>query len=743
MKSGRTASLLFCLALFGLAARAQPATGPVAGSVADSTRFVVSPLRCNTAQSEFLPAFYGEQLYFMRAKSPASKLSVLRLRWPAEPRMYTHILPHPDSSKAPKRVMVNILHSKYMNFGVANHLRGGKQIAFTRGLPLDKSGGSSHALGIYFANAAEQVWYNVEAFSGNRFPFSVAHPALTSDGKSLYFASDAPGGLGGSDLYVCHQDSAGKWGKPQNLGPRINTPGHEMYPFVHEDGTLYFASDRAGGLGGFDVYEAVRSRHSAFTFIRAVRMSAPINSPYHDFGFIVNEPKRMGYFSSDRPGGQGGYDLYRVDIKLLHHSRNITDGGDGVFGHVPLELTGIVLDSATSEPLPRCVVKLRDFNQDDIQIGYTDKLGRYRFSISNENKYQIAASKVGYQTSGDQQLSTYGVKEKMEMNVDLVLAPMAYKLTLKLAVTEQAGSEAEAAAIPWATIRLEDVTNGQARSLQADSLGQLTITLDQGKIYKVSALAEGFRQGLPYRVSTTNTTNSRTLEINLPLAKDNRPPKLRDQKMVLVRVKDAQTDQPIAGADVRFHGLAAKNPPKATTNAQGLAWVAIDTVQALFRLEALSPGHQMADFLPADPSSTLPGDTLALEVALPASKHPPVPLDLAIAPVFYPTGESLLPASVQKSLGRVVELLQRYPSLKIKVLAHTDQRLAKAAGQALSRRRAVAVANFLAQHKIARQRVVKAEGLGRSQPRHDCLAGQCSEQQRRENRRVEFEIVGR
>jgi outer membrane protein OmpA-like peptidoglycan-associated protein len=742
MKLGRIAGLLFSLAIVGLAVHAQPNSGSSA-PLADSLRFVVSPLRCNTAQSEFLPAFYGEQLYFMRAKSLASKLSVLRLRWPAEPRMHTHILPHPDSSKAHKKVMVNILHSKHVNFGVANHLEGSKLVAFTRGLPLDKSGGTSHALGIYFASAAEHVWYNVEAFNGNRFPFSVAHPALSSDGKSLYFASDAPGGLGGSDLYVCHQDSAGKWGKPQNLGPRVNTPAHEMYPYVHEDGTLYFSSDRAGGLGGFDIYEAVRSRHSAFTFIRAVRLGAPVNSDHHDFGFIVNGPKRIGYFTSDRPGGQGGYDLYRAEIKLLHHSRNITDGGDGVFGHVPLELTGVVHDSATSEPLARCVVKLRDFNQDDIQIAYTDKLGRYRFSISNENKYQVAASKVGYQTSGDQQLSTYGVKEKMEMSLDLVLVPMAYKLTLKLAVTHQAEAEAQAPAIPLASIRLEDVTTGRVRTLQADTLGQLTITLDQGKIYKVSALAEGFRQGLPYRISTTNTTNSRTLEINLPLAKDNRPPKLRHQKMVLVRVKDAQTDQPIAGADVRFYGLTAKNQPKLATNEHGLAWVAIDTLQASFRLEALSPGHQLPDFVVADLSSTQPGDTLALEVALPASKHPPVPLDLVIAPVFYPVGESLLPASVQKNLGRVVELLQRYPSLKIKIVAHTDQRLAKTAGLALSRRRAATIVSFLTKNKISRLRVVKAEGLGRSQPRHDCLAGPCSEQQKRENRRVEFEIVGR
>ncbi len=739
-------SLPLLLFLFVLRANAQVSaeSGPDAPKVQDSVRFVVTSLRCNTAKSEFLPAFFGEKIYFMRSNQPAGKLPMLKLRWPARPQMQTWMLPNADSSKAQKRVIINDKHSSQTNYGAVNQLKNTNRIAFTRGLPRDKSD-APQPLGIYLAKVSEQVWYNIEPFPGNRFPFSVAHPAFSADGRSLYFASDAPGGLGESDLYVCHLDSAGQWGKPLNLGPRVNGPGNEMFPSLHEDGTLYFASDRPGGLGGFDLYEAVRSRHSPSTFSRTVALGAPINSPADEFGLIVNEPKRIGYFTSNRTGGKGGYDLYRVDIRLLHHSRNITDEGDGVFGHIPLELTGSVLDSSTNEPLPKAVVKLRDFNQDDISITYTDRLGRYHFAITNENKYQIAVSKVGYQTTGDQQFSTYGVKEKMEMNVDLVMAPMAYKLTLKVSVTGQAGSGDQLAdpAIPRSHIKLEDVTTDQLHEYSTDDQGMFTFTLDQGKIYKLSASAEGFLPSLPYRISTTNTTNSRTLEMAIPLTKDRRPPKRRNKNMVCVQVKDGRSGKPIIGSDVRFYDIMPQNPLKVATNDRGHAWIEVDTSLHAFRVEAQVAGYQMKDFMLVECSKIAPGDTLTVELPLAASKYAPVPLDLTIAPVYYPAGQQVLPVAVQKSLNRVVDLLHKYPSLKINVLAHTDQQLPKTVGTTLSRRRAMAVAAYLVSHKIARQRIGKLDGLGKTQPRHNCLDVICNEQQKRENRRVEFEITAR
>ncbi|MBK7410635.1 MAG: carboxypeptidase regulatory-like domain-containing protein [Saprospirales bacterium] len=171
-------------------------------------------------------------------------------------------------------------------------------------------------------------WTEPLPLSINSEEYSVMHPCLSADGRRLFFASDIPGGYGGLDLYYV-EENQGVWGPSINLGPAINTPGNEVFPYFAPDGTLYFSSDGWGGLGGLDIFSTRLSTEG--NTAPPFNPGFPLNSPADDFGFIWEEVDHCGYFSSDRPGGAGKDDLY-VFRRIAHPIHlEIVDADSGVF----------------------------------------------------------------------------------------------------------------------------------------------------------------------------------------------------------------------------------------------------------------------------------------------------------------------------------------------------------------------------------------------------------------------------
>ncbi|MDZ7737942.1 MAG: PKD domain-containing protein [Bacteroidales bacterium] len=126
--------------------------------------------------------------------------------------------------------------------------------------------------------------------------WNLGHPFISTDGRYLFFSSDMPGGQGGSDLYMCEWEN-GSWSEPSNLGPGINSPDAELYPFFSNGGELFFASDRSGGMGGLDLYSS-RMNNSGWT--TPVLMPEPLNSRSDDFGFFMGSDRGEGFFASNR-----------------------------------------------------------------------------------------------------------------------------------------------------------------------------------------------------------------------------------------------------------------------------------------------------------------------------------------------------------------------------------------------------------------------------------------------------------
>jgi hypothetical protein len=189
---------------------------------------------------------------------------------------------------------------------------------------------------------------------------SVGHPCLSKDGKYLIFASDMPGGSGGKDLWMSTYDKkADSWGTPVNLGSKINTVGDDMYPYIHEDGSLYYATNGLPGMGGLDMFKATQVGTDA-KWENPENLKFPLNSAQHDFG-IVFEDKNRGYFSSNRVGGKGRDDLYSFMLPPLIFDLEIT-----------------VLDVESQSPIADAEIRLSSTNN-ELWTAKTDAAGKLKF----------------------------------------------------------------------------------------------------------------------------------------------------------------------------------------------------------------------------------------------------------------------------------------------------------------------------------------------------------------------------
>ncbi len=246
-----------------------------------------------------------------------------------------------------------------------------------------------------------------DPFLYNNPECSVGHPAISADGKWFFFVSDMPGGYGGTDIYMC-QNMGGQWGEPRNLGPGVNTTRNELFPFIADNGTLYFSSTGLPGLGGLDVFAAKRGPNGDFSF--SVNVGAPVNGPKDDFAFVIDKANATGYFSSDRPGGDGGDDIYAFRM------------------HYPLEqrflCTGTVIDDENAQPVADAEVALLNDEGTVVENTKSDAEGRYSFPVKENMEYAVRARSAGHY-DGLVHLSTENIGQRQIVARDVHLLPDA------------------------------------------------------------------------------------------------------------------------------------------------------------------------------------------------------------------------------------------------------------------------------------------------------------------------------
>ncbi len=262
--------------------------------------------------------------------------------------------------------------------------------------------------GIFFRDVKEGKWENDQAFKYNNSEYDVAHPAISIDGKRLYFASNMPGGKGGMDLYVCESTGVDQWSSPKNV-ESLNTDGDEMFPYMDKNGFLYFASNGLGGLGGLDIFRSTNHGKGG-GFTTPLNIGSPINSSYDDFGLVYGKEENKGYFTSNRPEGKGMDDIWSFE-------------DNGIF------LEGLVVDKLTDEPICNSTVQLLESN---IKVGedLTECDGLFRDNIIIGKEYCFIADAKDYLTNASICESTKNAKlgQTIFVKIPLEKAPLSVNI---------------------------------------------------------------------------------------------------------------------------------------------------------------------------------------------------------------------------------------------------------------------------------------------------------------------------
>ncbi|NBG66588.1 OmpA family protein [Acidiluteibacter ferrifornacis] len=346
------------------------------------TKYVVEPMSLlNSEGYDFSPTFAdknNEEIIFTSLREGATGSGVSAVTGQSFADLYVSSVDRKGKWSEPKLVE-GINTESEEGSAVMNQRR--NTIYFTRCM-VDKKG--YFGCKIYQAKKMGNAFGQEEAIAIGNDSTTIGHPALSSDDKTLIFAADLEGGYGGKDLWYTTLISRSKgWSEPINLGSDINTKGDEMFPYIKEDGTLYFASDGLPGMGGLDIFSAESLGENKWG--NPQNMKSPINSNANDFGIIFNGNQNRGYFTTSRQGGKGEDDIWS-------------------FSEPPLffKLNGLVKNLETGEPLVAATVTLIGTDGTTAEAE-TDAAGTFEFAdnagdpyIKPNTSYSISVTKPGF-----------------------------------------------------------------------------------------------------------------------------------------------------------------------------------------------------------------------------------------------------------------------------------------------------------------------------------------------------------
>lgn len=612
----------------------------------------------NTKAYEFSPAFYQNGLVYVS----------FHKNGPVDPNtgkpFFELFYAVMDNLSMPQKAQpFSLSINSQVHEGPVSFSRDNNLIYFTRnnmvgGIAKANSKGQV-TMKIYEARRGKFDWEGIRALPFNNDEYTCFHPTLSADGRRLFFSSDMPGGYGGYDLYYVEK-KMDSWSKPINLGSAINTTGNEVFPFLHESGTLFFSSNGHGGEGGLDIFLAEMNDNDWGT---PFNLGQPFNSPNDDLGFIINEEGTRGYLSSDRAGGEGEDDIYmfQSDVSILNNE-------------VPLLSTMIVaFDQATNERISNAGVRIFTQSEDgfaegnnlyDVQLLpsddgdellmklvrksdgqlaepslYTNLNGETVTNLQQGKKYLILVTKEGYQ-GGEMSFSTVELSGAQTVRVPLSKKNCA---SLNGLVSVQGYSTA----VPNALVRIVNLTNNTEELLRSNSNGSFNFCLPMGCDFAVTAEKEGYNRGTA-TVSTRNREGSQPLDLTVKL-------------------------QPVSPEIV-------KEPIRE-------------------------------------------GTVIVLEN------------------IFYDFNQYIIRKGAARDLDALAQLMKQYPSMEIELIAHTDSRGTTQYNLDLSLKRAESAKNYLVQKGISEDRI-RAFGNGESQIRNHCLDGvECSEEEHQFNRRTDVKVV--
>lgn len=340
----------------------------------NSGRYAVKIADFNTPTSDFGPAYFGNQIVFASDRDTAGVFK-RKHSWTNQSFTDLYSIDVDSTEVKPKRFHKSV-NSKF-NESSPIFTKDGMTLYFTRNNFENKKLGTNKSkttlLKIYKAVKIGNDWSVIGALPFCSANYNTAHPALSSDEKTLYFSSDMPGGFGESDLYKVLIDEDGNYSKPENLGRAINTFGRETFPFVSQNNELYFASDVHDGFGGLDIFVATLDKNLQYN--NPQNLGEPVSSPMDDFGFIIDSESQKGFFSSNRSNGIGMDDIYSFEELIPLPCETILEGTIG-------------LENA-KDSVSAVEIILLDANSNPVATTNPDLRGQYQFTINCNTTYTI------------------------------------------------------------------------------------------------------------------------------------------------------------------------------------------------------------------------------------------------------------------------------------------------------------------------------------------------------------------
>jgi len=463
----------------------------------DNDRFKIKNLEINSEESDISPVYYNGRVVY--ASSKDLNTSVKRVWSQTNLGFYDLYVGDPEGAG-------ELVKTRYFNKNVNMKFNDGPLsfnkncdfMAFTQNFYESKK---IKKLKIMTSSNVGGKWDKPIHVPFNNPDYSVGHPALNHDASLMFFVSDMPGGFGGTDIYKVVRNEDGTWGLPVNMGDKINTPGNEMFPFIHRDGMLFFSSDGHAGLGGLDIFMA----HVGRTVGEVEHLEAPVNSSADDFSFILSSDQYSGYFSSNREEGNGSDDIY----SFTNNKKFINVA----------YLKGLVVNNK-GEYIENASATL--LNEEGKEVGVIDSNGKgnFNFNLDPSKSYQVLVEKKGY-FPRVQNVNDLGISEERIINIMLEKNPT---ISLLGVITDKRTGRP----LENAKVKLIDLAAGGEESIMANSNGIFIKALDDKRLnerinFNVVIEAEGYltQSIMYYRVLDREGQYNMNAELDLVLERVN------------------------------------------------------------------------------------------------------------------------------------------------------------------------------------------------------------------------------
>ena len=550
---------------------------------------------------------------------------------------------------ADSEIFSKTLNTKFHE-GPATFSKDFSRIIFTRNNYNAGEKGASEdnitKLKLYSAENVNGGWGEVTELPFNNDEFSTAHPSLSKDGKLLYFASDRPGGFGGMDIWVVEYKN-GNWDEPKNLGKGVNSKGVEAFPFVDDKGNLYFSSDSWGGEGGLDLF-FVEMKNGIYAN-KPIALEEPFNSPNDDFGIITDGNRKTGYFSSDRKRGEDD-DIYRFSREA------------GTSSYDCREMTVNIFDPETKEPVADTNVEINP-DGGTSEKKKTDKNGILKFCIEQNLDYSMKIGKEGYITN----FIGYSTKGEADDEPSRLEVPL-----MKVQIVEP---EPE----PQAVIE------------------KVVVPASSAPVYK--------------------------------------PESLTKKKSLLKGIVKTEVEKtPIEGVLVTFKNDCDNSTQQVMTGPDGVyAFNMTDGCDYTLEVSKDGYGTNVNKI-----KKVKKGKAKEISLGLGLFKEGDL---ITMDNIYYDSNKAGIRKDAARELDKLVATLQKFPSMVIELGSHTDSRGEAQDNVNLSEKRAQVAVDYIAKKGIDKSRML-AKGYGESDLVNTCMDGvSCTEAEHQKNRRTTVKII--